>query len=64
MLFSYFGVYQPAFFAAVILPAILLFFAFHNFRFSTEEAPFVLRYDGLMIIKALLLIFAVAISSN
>lgn len=64
MLINYFRVYQPAFFAAVILPPILLFFAFHNFRFSTEEAPFVLRYDGVIIIKVLLLIFAVAISST
>ncbi len=63
-LIYYFGLYQPAFFAAIILPPLLLFFSFHNYKFSTEEAPFVLRHDGLMIIKALLLIFAIAISST
>lgn len=63
LLVYYFGLYQPAIIAAIILPPVLIFFSFHNFKFSTEEAPFVLRYDGLMIIKALLLIFAVAISS-
>jgi 1,4-dihydroxy-2-naphthoate octaprenyltransferase len=60
----FFDLYSPAYYAAVMLPAILLFLSFHSFSFSTEEAPFVIRYDGLMIIKALLLIFAVAISST
>lgn len=63
-LIYFYGLHQPPFYAAIILPSLLLFFSFHNFKFSTEEAPFVLRYDGLMIIKALLLIFAVAISST
>lgn len=64
LLIYFFGLYQPAFFAAIILPPLLLFFSFHNYKFSNEEASFVLRHDGLMIIKALLLIFAVAISST
>lgn len=64
LLIYFFGLHQPVFFAAIILPPILIFFSFHNFRFSTEEAPFVLWHDGLMIIKAMLLIFAVAISST
>lgn len=64
LLIYFFGLHQPAFFAAILLPSLLLFFSFHNYKFSTEEAPFVLRHDGLMIIKSLLLIFAVAISST
>ena len=63
-LIYFFGLHQPPLYAAILLPPLLVFFSFHNFKFSTEEAPFVLRYDGLMIIKVLLLIFAVAISSN
>ena len=63
-LIYFFGLHQAPLYAAILVPPLLLFFSFHNFKFSTEEAPFVLRYDGLMIIKALLLIFAVAISST
>ncbi|MBL7733022.1 MAG: UbiA family prenyltransferase [Chitinophagaceae bacterium] len=53
-----FGLHHPAFYAAVILPCGLLFLSYHRFRPAGEEAFFVVRYDGLMIIKALLLIFA------
>lgn len=63
-LIHFFGLHQPPLYAAILLPPLLVFYAFHNFKFSADEALFVLRYDGLMIIKALLLIFAVTISSS
>lgn len=58
-----FNLYRPAFYAALAFPVILLFLSFSNPYKSNNEAVIVLRYDGLMIVKAMLLIFAVAISS-
>lgn len=52
---------QPVYYVALLIPVLLVFLAFHRFRKAGEEAFFVLRYDGLMIVKALLLIFALLI---
>ncbi|MCX6320018.1 MAG: UbiA family prenyltransferase [Bacteroidetes bacterium] len=56
-----FQLISPLFLLATGIPLLLLFGAWHYFRKSEEEAFFVLRYDGLMIVKALLLIFALLI---
>lgn len=58
-----FNLYRPEFYAALAFPVMLLFLSFRNPYKSNDEAVIVLRYDGLMIVKALLLIFAVAIST-
>lgn len=58
LLLYVFGLHHPAFYAAVLVPCGLLFLSYRRFRPAGEEAFFVVRYDGLMIIKALLLIFA------
>lgn len=53
-----FRLYNGYLYAAITIPLILVFLAWHRFRREEEEAFFVVRYDGLMIVKALLLIFA------
>jgi hypothetical protein len=49
-------------YAAIILPIVLLFLLFQFFSFSKTEMQFLFLNDGLMPVKALLLIFAIAIS--
>ena len=46
---------------AVLAPVLLLFLLFHYFRFSRNEIEFLVLHDGLMPVKALLLIFATCI---
>jgi hypothetical protein len=43
---------------AVFTPVLLLFLLFHYFSFSRNEIEFLVLHDGLMPVKALLLIFA------
>lgn len=50
---------QPVYYAALLIPVILLFLLYQRFPNRKDEAAFVIRNDGLMIVKALLLIFAV-----
>lgn len=45
-------------YAAVLLPIVLLYLLFHFFRPGRSEMQFVYLHDGLMPVKALLLIFA------
>ena len=59
LLWYYFTVNNAVYITALLLPVILLFLLFHRFLALKDEAIFVIRYDGLMIVKALLLIFAV-----
>lgn len=58
LLIYVFRLYHPAYYVAVLIPAVLVFLSFHRFIPAGEESFFVMRYDGLMIVKALLLIFA------
>ncbi|MEQ1677912.1 MAG: UbiA family prenyltransferase [Chitinophagaceae bacterium] len=58
LLLCYFKLNQPVFFIALLLPVVLVFWLYHRFMASKEEALFVLQHDGMMIVKALLLIFA------
>jgi 4-hydroxybenzoate polyprenyltransferase len=44
---------------AGFLPLLILFWYYQRFAIQKTEAVFVLQYDGLMLIKALLLIFAI-----
>jgi 4-hydroxybenzoate polyprenyltransferase len=60
---GYFHLYSIQGYVAVFIPVLLLFWSYHRFSSLTDEAIFVLRYDGLMIVKALLLIFALLTSS-
>lgn len=53
-----FHLYHPAQLAALAMPQLLIFLYFHRFDPGRQEAFFVWRHDGLMILKALLLIFA------
>lgn len=64
LLLYYFELLNPVYFAALLLPVILLFLLYHRFSASKNEAIFVIRYDGLMIVKALLLIFALLTGLN
>lgn len=43
---------------AVLIPSVSVFFLYENFDPAEHESSFVLRHDGLIFIKALLLIFA------
>lgn len=56
-----FRLLQPAPIAASALFLTILFRAFDRFRPDPLESRFVIRYDGLMLIQALLLIFAISI---
>jgi 4-hydroxybenzoate polyprenyltransferase len=61
LLIHYFRLSHPLYVAAVLTPVIILFLLYHYFYTGSDEASFAIRYDGLMILKALLLIFAVVI---
>ena len=50
--------------SAMLIPVIFLFVVYQTFSFQKDEASFVIRHDGLMILKALLLIFAVLTLSS
>ncbi len=54
----YFNFHFTIQYVAVIIPVVLLFLLFHYFRFSRNEIEFSILHDGLMPVKALLLIFA------
>ena len=64
LLLYYFEINSPVFYAALIIPVILLFILYHRFSPMKNEAIFAIRNDGLMIVKALLLIFALQICSS
>ena len=59
ILLYFFHFWQAAYWIAVLIPVLLLFLLFHRFNANKDEAAFAIRHDGLMIVKALLLIFAV-----
>jgi 4-hydroxybenzoate polyprenyltransferase len=63
LLLAVFTLYYPLFYIAVSIPVALVFLQFRYFKTGTNEADFVLRTDGLMIVQALLLIFALLITS-
>lgn len=63
LLLVVFTLNHPLFYMAVFIPVALVFLRFHNFKTGTNEADFVLRTDGLMIVQALLLIFALLITT-
>jgi 4-hydroxybenzoate polyprenyltransferase len=50
-------------FVALFIPVLLVWLLFHYFHRSNNTAAFVLINDGVMVIKAVLLIFALYISS-
>lgn len=47
----------------IFIPVFLLLYLFVNFKKSNSRAHFVLKHDGLMMLKSLLLIFALLILS-
>lgn len=49
-------------YAAVFIPALLIFIAYHTLKENSAEEIFTLKYDGLMPVKAGLLIFALRVS--
>jgi len=57
----YFNLHSGYQYLAIIVPVLLLFLLFHFFRFGRNEIEFLVLYDGLMPVKALLLIFATCI---
>jgi len=59
LLLNFFKLNYFAGYVALLLPVILLFVNYQCFPARKDEVAFVIRNDGLMIIKALLLIFAV-----
>jgi 4-hydroxybenzoate polyprenyltransferase len=63
LLLYFFNLEQPVFYIAVLLPPLLVFLLHQRFDPAMDEAVFIFRYDGMMIVQALLLIFAVLISN-
>lgn len=61
LLLYYFKLFKPVYIVALSLPVVLLFLLYQRFSALKDEAIFAIRYDGLMIVKALLLIFALLI---
>lgn len=64
ILWYYLNIREIAYIIALLIPVSLLFFLYYRFSKQSDEAWFVIRYDGLMILKALLLIFAVLTFSS
>jgi 4-hydroxybenzoate polyprenyltransferase len=58
---DYFHMHSIPFYIAIFIPVGLLFYSYYRFYPAKDEAIFIIRYDGLMIVKALLLIFALLI---
>ncbi len=50
---------KPFIITAFFIPVVLVWLLFHYFHYSRNTASFVLVYDGLMVVKAILLIFAI-----
>jgi 1,4-dihydroxy-2-naphthoate octaprenyltransferase len=59
-----FNFFNPIQILAVFLPVVFLFYLFESFRFDRSEMQFVFLHDGLMPIKALLLIFAALLNAQ
>ena len=59
--FHFFNLIQIA---AVVLPVVFVFLLFQYFRFDRSEMQFVFLHDGLMPVKALLLIFAALLNAQ
>jgi 4-hydroxybenzoate polyprenyltransferase len=64
LIWNYFALHHFDFLGATLIPVLLLFVLYQRFTASKDEAGFVLLHDGLMILKALLLIFAVLTFSS
>lgn len=58
------GTGHIVFLGVLLLPVLLLFAAYEKFHPQADEPQFVIRHDGLIILKALLLIFAVLTFSS
>ncbi len=63
LLLRFFELNNPVFFAALLTPVIITFLLYQQFSPMKDETVFVIRHDGLMIVKAMLLIFALLILS-
>jgi 4-hydroxybenzoate polyprenyltransferase len=59
-----FRLYNPLYWLALLAPVLLLYLSFIYFKNTTDKAAFALRYDGMMIVKSLLLIFALLIDKH
>lgn len=64
LLIYFFTLNQPVFFAVLLIPVVLLFLLYQYFSPRQDEVIFAIRNDGLMIVKALLLIFAILTVSS
>ena len=64
LLLYYFKLNHPVYYAATLIPVIGLFLLYQNFSAPKGEAAFVILNDGMMIVKALLLIFAILTTSS
>lgn len=58
LLLYYFNLYQWTAVTALLLPAGLIYYLFSSFSRHTKELMFILKNDGLILLKAALLIFA------
>lgn len=64
ILWYYLNIQQVIYIIVLLIPVSLLFLLYHRFSEQKDEVGFVILYDGLMILKALLLIFAVLTFSH
>ncbi|HWR32564.1 MAG TPA: UbiA family prenyltransferase [Chitinophagaceae bacterium] len=64
LLWYNFNMHHLAIIGGLFIPVMLLFLLYLRFSGQKDEAGFVIRYDGLMILKAMLLIFAVLILTS
>ena len=64
LLVHFFELNNPLFYIALLFPVIIVFLLYHRFSPMKDETAFVIRHDGMMIVKALLLIFALLIYSK
>jgi 4-hydroxybenzoate polyprenyltransferase len=62
LLIKYFHLYQAITIICIYSPVLVLYYLYNRFKISADDAMFTLRYDGMMVLKAALLIFALLVS--
>jgi 4-hydroxybenzoate polyprenyltransferase len=55
---NYFNLHQPITIICLYIPVLVLYYLYNRFKVSADDAMFTLCYDGMMVLKAALLIFA------
>lgn len=58
LLINYFHLHQAITIICIYAPVLVLYYLYNRFKVSADDAMFTIRYDGMMVLKAAMLIFA------